>query len=359
MNGQERLPRTLVVHQYVGIGDLIWHLPYIRAVAATSFAGKVSVLARPSTRAREILSAESCMDAVFDHDRRPRRSEGRKGRHDGIAGMYRMAAELKPYSFDRAIIFSGRWHFALLARLAGIPVRLGFGYALPQRLFLTGGPYIKRYRGDAVHVFREASAFAVAHGFCPRPIAPKMRVPESSIAAAADLLAGLRRPIVAFAIGTSEARKHWGDERYGALAAELCSRGMSVVCLGGPADQQSAERIRAAVPAELQAAVCLVMQPSVLLSAGVLRHCSLVIGNDTGVVQMGPANEVQTVCILGNRPVLDQDPLMHCIRAERLIDIGVADVLQQSKLGPAKLDASPCAHDGMRRAEQPADPASK
>jgi heptosyltransferase-2 len=242
--------------------------------------------------------------------------------------MYRMARELKPHGFERAFIFSGRWHFALLARLAGIRLRLGFGFGLAQRLFLTRGPYIPRYAGTGLHVFRDASAFAVAQGLCEAPVPPKMRLPDTSIASAKALIDDLPHPRAALAIGTSEVHKHWGDDRFAALATALRKRGFTVICVGGPADKQSAERIRAGVPAELQAGVRLMNQPSVLVSAAVVRQCDLVVGNDTGVVNMGPANDVPTVCILGNRGVLDQDPLMHCIRAEKLADITLGEVMQ-------------------------------
>jgi heptosyltransferase-2 len=52
--------RTVVVHHRSGIGDLIWHIPYLRAIAATSAGGRVSVIARPSCRAPEVLAAEAC-----------------------------------------------------------------------------------------------------------------------------------------------------------------------------------------------------------------------------------------------------------------------------------------------------------
>src|ERR1700730_17576890 len=41
-----------------GIGDVIWHLPFVRAIAAVSSGGQVTFLAPPSSGAKELLAAE-------------------------------------------------------------------------------------------------------------------------------------------------------------------------------------------------------------------------------------------------------------------------------------------------------------
>ena len=68
-------PRTVVVVHRTGIGDLIWHIPYVRAIAAASADGKVSLIVRPSSRAADVLAAESCVAEIIEFDRRPRKSE--------------------------------------------------------------------------------------------------------------------------------------------------------------------------------------------------------------------------------------------------------------------------------------------
>ena len=47
-----------VIQVKPGIGDVIWHLPFIRAIAAAAPGGKVVFLAPPSSRAQELLAAE-------------------------------------------------------------------------------------------------------------------------------------------------------------------------------------------------------------------------------------------------------------------------------------------------------------
>src|SRR5690606_8452979 len=110
--------------------------------------------------------------------RRPR-NKSRKGKHDSILGQIQICMQLRREQFDRIVIFSGRPRYGVVAWLAGIPVRSGFGFDMAQRLFLNKPPYIHRFSGDGSWVYPEATDFAIAQGFVDRPIVPKMQVPES------------------------------------------------------------------------------------------------------------------------------------------------------------------------------------
>jgi heptosyltransferase-2 len=61
---------TVVIQSKQGIGDVIWHLPYMRAIAAASPGGKVLFLALPSTCARELLQAEPCVERTIYFENR-------------------------------------------------------------------------------------------------------------------------------------------------------------------------------------------------------------------------------------------------------------------------------------------------
>ena len=63
------MPSTAVIQVKQGIGDVIWHLPFIRAIAAATPERAVTLLTLPSTRAKDLLAAESCVGEVvyFEH----------------------------------------------------------------------------------------------------------------------------------------------------------------------------------------------------------------------------------------------------------------------------------------------------
>lgn len=321
-------PRTVVVLQYAGIGDLVWHIPYFQLIAEQSRDGKVTVVAQPSTLTRAFIGHEPWVEAVIDHDHRPRRGEKRRGAHAGLSGMWRMARQLKAGGFDRIILFSGRPSRGLIAWLSGIPVRMGFGYRALQRMFLNQGPFIEAYQGRSLAVYPEASAFMVAHGHCAEPITPRLTPPTGLLAQMQARLAHLPRPLYAFAIGTSETHKQWGIQNFADLACALIAEGAGVMLLGGPAEVQIARDIEALIPEKARHALAVVTDAPVLGSAAALQVADFCVGNDTGMVNVGAAVGTPSWVIIGSRPTLDQDPVnMRNITADKLSDITVERVL--------------------------------
>ena len=108
---------------------MIWHLPFIRAIAAAAPGGSVTFLTLPSTHAAELLQAEPSVAKTiyFEHGG----SEFRRGLH-----LVRLVAILRRCRFKTLWIFDRTMRPALAARLAGIPERIGLGLG-PQRAFIT------------------------------------------------------------------------------------------------------------------------------------------------------------------------------------------------------------------------------
>jgi len=324
----DRRPRTVVLLQYAGIGDLVWHIPYFKMIAAQSQGGKVTVVAQPSTLTRAFIGQEPWVEAVVDHDHRPRRSEKRRGKHAGLRGMWRMAQQLKAGQFDRIMLFSGRASRGLIAWLSGIPTRMGFGYRVLQRMFLNQGPFIEAYQGPSLAVYPEASAFMVAHGFCKAPVIPTLTPPDASLAQMQARLAHMPRPLYALAIGTSEPHKQWGIQNYADLACALIAEGAGVMLLGGPSEVQIARDIEALIQAKTTQGLTVVTDAPVLGSAAALQVADFCVGNDTGMVNVGAAVGTPSWVIIGSRPTLNQDPVnMHNVTAAKLSDITVERVL--------------------------------
>ena len=63
------LTETAVIQAKRGIGDVIWHLPFVRAIAAVSPGSRVTFMAPPTSGARELLAAEPSVAETlyFEH----------------------------------------------------------------------------------------------------------------------------------------------------------------------------------------------------------------------------------------------------------------------------------------------------
>jgi heptosyltransferase-2 len=324
-------PRTAVLHQWVGMGDLVWHIPYFRRIAQTSRDGRVSVIASPTCFARELLGHEPWVREVIDFDRHPRRHEGRSGRHAGVLGLWRFGRELRAHGFDRIALFTNHTNRALVSVIAGIPERLGYGTNWLQRRLLSHGPWIRRYRGPAVTAYKDATAFALAQGFAEAPIVPRLVVRPEALARMQARLAGLPRPLHALSIGSSEPYKQWGADRFAALAAELARAGRGVLLVGGPAERDMAQAILRQVEPALQPRVAALTDGSVGDTVAAMSLATTCIGNDTGACNIAAAVGTPTWVVLGPRPPLEHDPgTLHMIAAPRLADIRPGDVARHA-----------------------------
>ena len=332
--GDER-PRTAVLIQHAGMGDLVWHVPYFRKIAETSRDGQVTVIAPPSTLARELVGHEPWVREVIDFDRRPRRSARRRGRHSGLLGLLRMGAELRRHALDRIALFTPHPVRPLVACLsAGIVQRLGYGTTWLQRRLLTRTPWITRYRGAAVAAYQDATAFCIAQGWCEAAIVPRLTVRADALARMRDMLRGglgdLPRPLVAFAIGASEPFKQWGADNFAALATLLAERGQGVVMLGGLAETDLADAILQRIAPAYRTQAMALTRGSVPETVAAMALAQACIGNDTGATNIAAAVATPTFVLLGPRPPLAHDPeTMRLLQAPALADIRPADVARQ------------------------------
>jgi heptosyltransferase-2 len=323
-------PRTAVLHQWVGMGDLVWHIPYFRMIAATSSDGQVSVIASPTTFARELLGHEPWVREVIDFDRHPRRDEQRQGRHRGVMGLLRMGKELKPQGFERIVLFTNHTNRSLVAWRAGIPQRLGYGTSWLQRRLLTKSPWIERYKGPAVTAYKDATAFSIAQGWCDAPVVPRLVVRPDALARMREALASLPRPLHAFSIGSSELYKQWGEANFVALANLLAGQGHGVLMLGGPAESEMAQAIVRRIAPECRARVMAITNGTVSETVAAMSLVQTCVGNDTGAANIAAAVNTPTLVLLGPRPPLEHDPdTLHVLQAPSLADIRPADVAQR------------------------------
>ena len=108
---------------------MVWHLPHIHAIAATTRSGRVDILTKPRSLADRLLDADPSVERVFWLERE-------SGRHAGASGVMRLVALLRQGLYQRVWLLHDSARYALAAWLAGIPERIGYGLGL-QRLLLN------------------------------------------------------------------------------------------------------------------------------------------------------------------------------------------------------------------------------
>ena len=283
--------RVAVAQPLPGIGDMIWHLPHIRAIAA-HVGGPVTLIAKPRSAADQIFGGERTVRDVFWLDRNP---EGRTGRHDGVFGWPRLVRSLRARGFEAIYVLHHSKSLACLAMLAGIPARYGYGYGT-QRLFLNRPPWLPA-SVYAEHPFDQASQWLRAAGIPMAEAEPILPVTEAAMAAVRGRAGVVGTRPITLGIGSSEPYKQWGAARYAALADALAPR--PVILVGGKAE--------AALAAEIQA-LARDARPALAIGwtleevAALFSLSAYYIGNDTGVMNMAAAVGLRTYGLFGGVP---------------------------------------------------------
>jgi heptosyltransferase-2 len=199
--------------------------------------------------------------------------------------------------FKRAVILPNSFRSAMVAYAAGIRER--WGYATNLRSFLLTHQIARlRDRGHQLDDYRPLLEALSA----PRVVdeLPTITLPTRVRERARKRLraAGIRleRPLFGIhAGGLYGPAKHWGDDRYCAVASRLRADGFDVVLLTSPGERKQAEGIATSC----QKLPMVGQDGDVLQLAAAISHCSVIITNDSGPLHVAAALAVPSVSIFG------------------------------------------------------------
>lgn len=293
----------LVIQPLPGIGDMIWHLPIIHAIAAASPEGCVTVLTKPRSQADRLLKVDPAIRKVLWLERNP-------GKHDGILGTGRLVKLLRRQYFQQVWVLHGSSRYALTCWLAGIPERIGYGRGL-QRYFLNYPVRLPPAEAYG-HPVELATRFLQLSPIPSVEEEPRLVVDPAAQRSVVARYQGLPQQWIALGIGSSEPYKQWGEANFIQLAKCLGKYMGSVFIVGGLGEQAMGQRISTQVSASgvpTGEALALPLEQVV----GLLTKCIAYVGNDTGALNMAAAVGTPVWGLFGASPPLYHSRHIHCL----------------------------------------------
>ena len=271
---------SLVV-QTAFLGDVVLTTPLLTALAARH--GPTDVITTPA--AAPLLEGHPAVRQVIPYDKR--------GRDRGWRGLRTLAARLAAARYERAYLPHRSLRTAVLARLARIPVRVGFHDGWP---FLY--TEVKRHPATGHAIDRLlALADAPAAQYPPRlhPSGPDAQAAEALLAGGGI---GPREPFVALAPGSIWGSKRW--PHYPALARQLIGR-VHVVVVGGPEDAGLGEEIVRTVQEGhgRSKTVNACGRLTLRASAALIARAAVLVTNDSAPLHLASAMETPIVALFG------------------------------------------------------------
>lgn len=285
------------------VGDAVMATPALRRLRDARPGSFLGALVRPGID--EVLAGSGLLDEVHvDHAR-------------GMMGHKHVASRLRQRRYDAALLMPNSFSTALIARLAGIPRRIGYardarGMLLTHRLTAprrADGRWAPvpavTYYWRLVDGLLDGELGAPPETGLPDGARLELGVTEAESAAAADLLAraGVDGPFALLNPGGNNPAKRWPPDRYGALAGHVArTHGLAVLVNGAPGEAEVVDAVARAAPVpvvRLHALGNTIGALKALLARRDGPRPRLMVTNDTGPRHFAAAFGVPLVTLFG------------------------------------------------------------
>ncbi|MBU0480670.1 MAG: lipopolysaccharide heptosyltransferase II [Proteobacteria bacterium] len=281
-------PDKILIRSTNWIGDAIMTTPAVRTIRENYPEAMISILAYPWVA--DIFRNCPHVDEVIIFDK--------KGVHQGLQGLWRLAGELRSRRFDLAILLQNAFEAAFITLLAGIPARAG--YIRDGRRLLLNYPVAIRPEVRKLHQVHYYQWLCRDLGMTAGPDELFLQVSSEAAQWAADFVAGAgTRPVIGLNPGAAYGpAKCWPVERYGELAAVLTEKYNAVIpVFGTGADQTTAETIRSFAPEHV---IDLAGKTSLGEAMALIASCDVFVTNDSGLMHVAAAQKTPLVAIFGS-----------------------------------------------------------
>src|SRR5215469_6818326 len=291
--------RTAVIQAKRGIGDVIWHLPFVRAVASASPEGQVTFLAPPTSNAKQVLAAEPTVlqTIYFEHAG----SELRRG-----INLILLARLLRHKGYRTVWILDRTTRPAIAAMLAGIPERIGLGLGR-QSLFITNSGIDQSHFHD--HPIDWLRALMTEMRVPLPSTEPALKVPSETITAIGERFNCCRRPWIVLGIGALHAEREWPHQYWVEFLTALRPHNSGTFFFIGGADYTA--RAQSVIAQSKLSGAINACNLGLVEAIALLHHADLFVGTDSGPMNLAVAVGTPSFAMFGVNPVLSYPRFIH------------------------------------------------
>ncbi len=304
VRGGKRLPgegiERMLIRGTNWIGDVVMTLPAVAAVRKTWPRARISVLAKPWVAEIYRLSPDVDDVIVFEEP----------GRHGGIGGKLRLAGQLRGLGFDCAILLQNAVEAAIIAGLAGIPLRAGYnsdgrGLLLTHAVCRTQAIRRVHQIDYYIEMVRTLGCVPAGRGVRLRP-----GVDYEEIAERLCGEFGIKGDPLWIGIAPGAAygpAKRWFPDRFAAVADRLGSEyGAQVILFGSGGDQESTAAVQRNARHPL---IDIAGKTDLKGAISLISRCALFISNDSGLMHVAGALGIPTVAVFGSTNPVTTSPV--------------------------------------------------
>jgi ADP-heptose:LPS heptosyltransferase len=259
------------------IGDILFLLPAVHWLRENFPGAKITFLT--SRENAPLLEGFQEVDEVITLDR----ARFQSGNPSAILSeAFSLFRRLRRGRFSLVVDFQGYGETAWLARLSGAPQRWGNVYGPGRRWAYTRGVT----RNDRMHHVERYLSLLEQCGLRRGEIRNEFVLPDGALNEARRFFAehnlDIAKPTLFIQPFTSSPQKNWPLDRQLAVARHWQQRGLQILFGGGPAERAALEPVH-------QAGFPVSAGVPLLVTGGLMKLSSLILGGDTGALHLAVA----------------------------------------------------------------------
>ncbi len=287
------LTMNILVMRYRFIGDTILTVPFLRNLRYRHPDGRIDLMVAPYSS--DVLRGIPYVNEMIVYDPPTIHADSR-GTHSSLMSKISFVFGLRKKRYDKVYVLKRSLSSAIIARLLGARERIGFdtenrGFLLTKRV-----PY--RHDQHEVENFLDvlrADGIKIVDNHLEAWLSTEEEEFAKSFLAEGEL--GENEPVLGLHPFTAVRERAWHKDNFIEVARLLGeARGVKTLIFGGPGDVSLLSPfIKGIDPAPLIAAGRTDLRQSMAL----IKRCSLLICNDSGVMHLGAALGTPLIALFG------------------------------------------------------------
>ena len=287
--------RNILVRATNWIGDAVMSVPALQQLRIAHPGANIAILARPWVAG--LYERESFCDQLIPY-------HAPRGRH-GLSAKWQIARELRLRRFDCAVLLQNAFESAAIAKLAGIPVRVGYnrdarGWLLTHSIPVPkDGEVPKHQRFYYLELLRRAKLipdYSFQSGIHLEGSRSAAALGRRHLSAA-----GLQGNVIGVSPGAAYGgAKRWLPERFAGVAVALArQRNASIAIFGSEAELPICRIVHDDVKEAGVRAMNFAGNTPLAVFVEIVAACELLLSNDSGPMHIASALGVPTLAVFG------------------------------------------------------------
>ncbi len=295
---ETKTPGTLVIQPRSGIGDMVWVISHIRAIAREVESGPIYLLTKSKAQAKTWLYNEPSIGAIEYLD---------KGQNVISKGL-----SLKSQNFKSAWIFHDSASYTVVSFLAGIPQRIGLGGSSLQNVLLTNGG-LSSDQLD-LHYIEQIDALLSQQGLRVRLEDQLLSIDPQASDYIQTTYGHLKKHWIMMGVGASEDAKMWPADHFIKTALLMHEITPATFFICGSASESSRIHYIVNELRQNNLEAIAINQLSISQTMALLSKADLFIGNDSGLMNVSACVGTPSIGLFGATPPLNYSPYIYAVQ---------------------------------------------